>query len=189
MDVTRLLQDHVYTAILIGSLVEGETTVVLAGFAAHQGYVPWWAATLFAAVINFCWDQGYYMLGRWRGAWITARFPALRRGVERIGPHLHRHRRWVVFGVRFMYGLRTAGPLALGMARVPWRDFVLFNALGAMVWAVSFSALGYVFGRAIAVVIGQVVHYETEAVIVIAAAGLIGLAVHRLRTTRAQRRP
>lgn len=64
MDASALLQNHVYTAVVQGSLVEGETTVVLAGYAAHQGYAPWWAVALLAAATNFCLDQGYYALGR-----------------------------------------------------------------------------------------------------------------------------
>jgi len=32
-----LLADHGYLAVFIGSLLEGETILVLAGFAAHQG--------------------------------------------------------------------------------------------------------------------------------------------------------
>lgn len=187
MDVPTLLKSHVYTAIILGSVVEGETTVVLAGFAAHQGYAPWWAVTLLAALINFCWDQGYYALGRWRGDWVLARLPRLRPGVERVVPLLHRHRRWVIFGVRFMYGLRTAGPLALGLARVPWRDFVIFNALGAAVWAITFSALGYLFGRSIAAAIGEVVRYEAQAVVAILVAGLAWFAIHRLRRGRASK--
>ena len=189
MDVSALLQSHVYTAVFLGSLVEGETTVVLAGYAAHQGYASWWAVTLLAATINFCLDQGYYALGHWRGEWLLARLPQLRSGVERITPLLHRHRRWGTFGVRFMVGLRTAGPLALGMARVPWRDFVLFNGLGAVVWAAIFSALGYVFGNTIATALGVIAHYEAQAVAAIIVAGLVWFAYHRVRVARAARHP
>lgn len=189
MNVSALLQNHVYTAILLGSVVEGETTVVLAGYAAHQGYAPWWAVTLLAAVINFSLDQGYYALGRWRGDWLMTRVPRLRSGVDRVTPLLHRHRAWMIFGVRFMYGLRTAGPVALGIARIPWRDFVLFNALGATVWAAVFSALGYVFGKAIATAVGQIAHYEAQAVIVILVAGLAWFAHYRWRRAREVRTP
>jgi len=118
MDIASLLREHVYTAILLGGVIEGETAVVLAGFAAHQGYVSLWAVIVLAAVSNFCCDQGYYALGRWRGAWLLVRLPRLRPMVERMLPQLDRHRRWLIFSVRFMYGLRTVGPLALGVARV-----------------------------------------------------------------------
>ena len=186
MDFTALLHSHIYTAIVLGSLVEGETTVVLAGFAAHQGYAPWWAVTLLAATINFVWDQSLFALGRWRGDWVLGKAPRLRSGVERLSPLIHRHRRWVTFGVRFMYGLRTTGPIALGLARVPWRDFVIFNALGAAVWATVFAGLGYAFGNAIARVIGVAAHYEALAMLGILLLGVLVFGIHRWRRSRAR---
>lgn len=190
MDISALLHTHIYSAIVLGSLVEGETTVVLAGFAAHQGYAPWWAVTLLAAVINFAWDQTLFALGRWRGDWVLSKAPRLRDGVQRISPLIHRRRRRGVFGVRFMYGLRTAGPIALGLARIPWPDFLLFNALGAVVWATAFAGLGYAFGNAIARVIGVAAHYEALAVLAILLLGSMAYGIARwrrgrLRATRA----
>jgi membrane protein DedA with SNARE-associated domain len=181
LDVSGLLRDHVYTAIVLGGLVEGETTAVLAGYASHQGYVSWWAVAVLTALVNFVLDQTWFLIGRWRGEQLLARFPVLRRGVESIAPRLQRNRRWIVFSVRFMYGLRTAGPIAMGMARVPWSDFAAFNALGAAAWALVFTGLGYAFGRAIAVVIGEIAHYEMLAVGVIIIGGMAGWVWHRQR--------
>ena len=188
MDISGLLRDHVYTAIILGGLVEGETTVVLAGYAAHQCYVSWWAVVSLSALVNFVLDQTWFLLGRWRGERLLARFAFLRRGVDAITPRLHQHRRWLVFSVRFMYGLRTAGPIAMGIARVPWLDFVVFNALGSVVWAGVFTALGYAFGRTIAIVLGEIAHYEVLAVGAIVAAGLFGWLWFRHRAA-AQRGP
>jgi Uncharacterized membrane-associated protein len=48
---------------------------------------------------------------------------------------LHRGAPWAIVSVRFLYGLRIAGPVLIGMAGVaPWR-FVLYNAIGAALWA------------------------------------------------------
>ena len=60
----------------------------------------------------------------------------------------------------------------MGIARVPWLDFVVFNALGSIVWAVVFTSLGYAFGRTITVIIGEIVHYEALAVGAIVVGGL-----------------
>lgn len=173
LDIAALLREHVYTAVVIGSLFEGETTVVLAGFAAHQGYATWWSLTLLTAIVNFAWDQGWFMLGRLRGDALLGRFPSLRRALDRVRPGLDRHRRAIVFGVRFMVGLRTAGPVALGVAGVRWQEFLVFNALGATAWAVVFTTLGYLFGRAIALVLGKIEHYEARAAMAIVAAGIL----------------
>ena len=185
MDIGSLLQQHIYPAIMLGSLLEGETTVVLAGYAAHQGYAPLWAVMALTAGINLLLDLAWFWLGRRRGPQLMARFATLQRGVDKLTPRLHRHRRKAIFLVRFLYGLRTAGPIALGMARVPVREFMLFNALGAIVWAVLFASLGYAFGRVISVFLGHLLHDEQ-----LAAAGIVvvGLGVwlwrHYRRRTR-----
>jgi membrane protein DedA with SNARE-associated domain len=76
MDITSLLPEHIYPAIVLGSLAEGETTVVLAGYAAHQGYAPLSAVIALTAVVNFLLDLGWFWLGRWHGPQLLARFPA-----------------------------------------------------------------------------------------------------------------
>ncbi len=183
MDIASLLEQHIYPAIVLGSLLEGETTVVLAGYAAHQGYAPLPAVMALTAVVNFFLDLCWFWLGRWRGEQLMVRFPALRRGVDAVTPRIDQHRRTAIFVVRFLYGLRTAGPIALGMARVPAREFMFFNALGAITWAVLFAGLGFVFGRLIAVFLGRLAHYEHLAAAMIVVGGLCALLwrYHRRR--------
>lgn len=183
MDIASLLQQHIYPSIVLGSVLEGETTVVLAGYAAHQGYAPLPAVMALTAVVNFFLDLTWFWLGRWRGERLMVRFPALRRGVDAVTPRIHQHRRTAIFTVRFLYGLRTAGPIALGMARVPVREFMLFNALGAITWAVLFAGLGFAFGRVIAIFLGRLAHYEHLAAATIVVGGLCALLwrYHRQR--------
>lgn len=184
MEVATLMTDHLYTAILLGSLVEGETSAILGGYAAHQGYAPWGTVTLVVAIVNFFWDQFYFWLGFRYGDKLIRRFAALERGVARVTPMIRRRRRWIVFGVRFMYGLRTAGPLALGIARIPWREFVLFNAMGALVWGSLFTGLGYIFGSAISAVIAEAAKYEALVLVVVILAGVGHWGWHRARQAR-----
>lgn len=175
MDIGTLLQQHIYPAIVLGGVLEGETTVVLAGYAAHQGYAPLPAVVGLTALVNFLLDLSWFWLGRWRGERMVLRHAALRRAVDVVTPHVQRHRRTAVFMVRFLYGLRTAGPIALGTVGVPPRLFVLFNALGATAWAVLFAGLGFAFGRVITVFLGQLAHYEHLAAATIVVGGLCAL--------------
>lgn len=83
-----------------------------------------------------------------------------------------------------MYGLGTVGPIALGIARVSWKQFLVFNAIGALVWAVLFSSLGYVFGKAISTIIGEVSHYEMQAALAILAGGIVWFIWSHFRHAR-----
>jgi membrane protein DedA with SNARE-associated domain len=62
---------------------------------------------------------------------------------------LRRHHLPFILSVRFLYGLRIAGPIAIGMARVPWLRFLALNAIGAAIWAIVIGGAGYFFGAAL----------------------------------------
>lgn len=180
-DPASLLHHHLYLAIALGGLVEGETVVVLAGLAAHQGYAPWWAVTVFAAGVNALVDQGWFLLGRWRGPALMARFPSLGRQVEALAPRLHAHRRWLVLGLRFSYGLRVAGPVALGMARMPVAEFAWLNGPAALIWSAVFTSLGYAFGMAVIQLLERVRPYEPALVMGLGVVGALAWLVARQR--------
>jgi membrane protein DedA with SNARE-associated domain len=87
-----------------------------------------------------------------------------------------------------MYGLRTAGPIAIGMSRVSAPRFVLLNTLGALVWAVLFSVIGYAFGHSAERVLGTLRGYEKHALLALAVFGCAVGLVHWMRRARANRR-
>jgi undecaprenyl-diphosphatase len=62
-----------------------------------------------------------------------------------------RHGPKTIFLARFVTGLQTVAALFAGMARMPWRSFLIYNIAGAITWAVAYSLAGYFFGESWAV--------------------------------------
>ena len=95
---------------------------------------------------------------------------------------LNRYHAWLIVGVRFMYGLRIVGPIAIGMSQVPRWRFLGFNMLGAVLWALLIPSVGYVFGASVAAVFGSAERWAV-AVVVVVGALVWGIAawVHRRR--------
>src|SRR5262245_1845677 len=85
MDLASLLQGYGYSVVVVGTVLEGETILALAGLAAHRGYLalPWVIAA--AAAGGFLGDQIYFFVGRFYGPRVLARFPKLAPGVEGAG--------------------------------------------------------------------------------------------------------
>ena len=66
-DPIVLLQTYGYWALLIGTFLEGETIVIIAGLLAQQGYLEPWLIALCAFVGSCSSDQIMFALGRWKG--------------------------------------------------------------------------------------------------------------------------
>ena len=88
--------------------------------------------------------------------------------------------------MRFLYGFRTAGPIALGMTTLPVPVFAVANAVGAAVWAAVISAVGWFFGQAATRMLDDVQRHEGWIALAIAILGGGGVLAYRiyLRRTR-----
>ena len=176
MTLTQLVADYGYLAVFAGALFEGETVLLLAGFAAHQGYLsfPW------IVLIAFCGgtlgDQLWFFMGRRYGAALLKRFPQLTPATQQVNRLMLRFQVGVIIGVRFMYGLRIAGPIALGMSDVPAWRFILFNLIGAALWALLVGGAGYLFGQTLHWLFADIRRYEEGVLLVIIGVGvMVGL--------------
>ena len=156
--------------------------LVLAGFAAHLGYLslPWVMAT--AAMAGFCGDQVAFFAGRRWGPRLLAWSPRLAAAQPYVAEKLRRHATWMVFVLRFAVGFRIASPIVIGASGLPAWRFTLPNAAGAIVWAILIGGAGYVFGAAFTRSLEHAKRYEEVAFAVLAA---IVIALVWLRAGRA----
>ncbi|MBI5753394.1 MAG: DedA family protein [Hydrogenophilales bacterium] len=160
MSLSGLIADYGYVALFAGALLEGETLLILAGFAAHQGYLQLHWVIGIALLGGFLGDQFYFWLGRRHGARVLSRFPRLAPIFECANALIERYHEALIVGIRFLYGLRTVGPLAFGMSAVQAWRFMLFNALGATIWAVGIGGAGYLFGHALELLLDDLKRIE-----------------------------
>ena len=184
MSLESIIETYGYWALLVGTFLEGETILVLGGFAAHRGYLtlPW--VILAAFIGSLCGDQLFFYLGRRHSAFILARFPQWKVSIEKVQGLLERFRTPFILVFRFLYGLRLPAPFAIGMTSVPFKEFVLLNMVGAAVWAILVGVGGYLFGNALEIVIGDVKHYEFEAFGLILLAGATLWIIHFYRSRK-----
>ncbi|MBI2313642.1 MAG: DedA family protein [Betaproteobacteria bacterium] len=185
MTLQQLVETYGYWVVLAGAFLEGETVLVLAGVAVRLGYLsfPWVAALAFAGA--FAGDQLYFWLGRRYGDRLLARFPPAAAAMERVKPHLERHGTLFILVMRFIYGVRIAGPVGLGMSAVPGPRYLWLNAVAAVFWSVVVVAAGYLFAQAVEQVLADLRRIEELLFVAIAAAGVM---VWVLRRRRARRR-
>jgi len=184
-----LIEEHGYWVTFVGALLEGETILALAGLAAQRGYLHLPALAMLGAIGGFVGDQIYFVVGRRAGARLLERFPRFRPRAARVAAMIERHPELAVIGVRFLYGLRTIGPAAIGMSGVAWWHFALLNAIGASIWSVCWVSAGYLLGETVEMMLGNLRHVEHVLFAVAAIVALAATIVLRWRRRNASREP
>lgn len=159
MDFQTLIKDYGYWAVLIGTFLEGETILILAGVAAQCGSLELPIVMICAFAGSSCGDQLYYFIGRWKGKALLDRFPRWRLAAGKVAVHVRRHQNFIILTFRFFYGLRNVTPFVLGISHVPVPRFVILNLIGACVWAVSFASIGFMLGEAHERILGKGYHW------------------------------
>lgn len=154
--IFSLIQEYGYAFVFLFTLLEGETVLALAGFAAYQGYLNIWYVIAVAIVGAVAGDQAFFYFGRYKGRQFLEARPKYRERLKRIHLIIERHQNLLIFGSRFMYGFRTIIPIAIGTTKVSGIKFLLLNVLGAIIWGIFFGLGGYAFGSAIESFIGNV---------------------------------
>jgi membrane protein DedA with SNARE-associated domain len=181
LSLTAAVARYGYFAVAVGAILEGESVLLAAGVAAHQGLLDLRIVMVVAAIASTLGDQTYFQIGRRWGGLLLDRFPPLARRGPQVHTLLNRYHTSLILGIRFMIGLRIAGPLMMGWARVdPWR-FAGLNTLGAVVWAVLVASVGYGLGNAWASLAD---HPYGRALLLLMLLALAGLAMYRWRRAR-----
>jgi membrane protein DedA with SNARE-associated domain len=192
IDFLKHIIDHYgYLALFIGTFLEGETILLLAGFAAHS---PDFHLDLFWVIVvafagSLSGDQTAFFVGRYWGKKLMLRNEKWRSRAERVHAMLRKYHEILILSFRFFYGLRNLTPFVLGSSDIHARKFFLLNAVGAAVWAVVFALVGYAFGSLLENVLIKLidnVHHVEMAVLGLAV--LLALAVWLRKLLRRRKR-
>jgi membrane protein DedA with SNARE-associated domain len=189
VDVLQFLQhvvsEYGYWALLIGTFLEGETILLVAGFLAHGGTLDLSLCILAAFVGSLSGDQAAFYVGRWKGRQFVEKRPAWKCRVDRVHQMLERFHEALILTFRFFYGLRNLTPFILGTTDISGLKFFLLNAVGAAVWAVAFGFAGYFFGTLVTTVLKDVHHIEMIILVVVGVALCLAWFLRRRKRRKA----
>lgn len=138
--------------LLIGFFLPGDTLLFTAGFLASQGVVGLDIAILcavcgIAAAVGPL--VGYWYGNLWGPRLFNREDSLLFRKQHLVRAHefYERHGGKALILARFMPIVRTFAPVVAGMASMNYGRFVFFTVIGALVWGVGLTLLGFYLGN------------------------------------------
>ncbi|TAN47538.1 MAG: DedA family protein [Methylococcaceae bacterium] len=160
MNFHEIIAQYGYAALFIGTFLEGETILLIAGYLAHEGDLNLGWAILAAFLGTFAGDQTFFFLGRIKGIQFLEKRENWQSKSQKAFDLLHRHQVPVILGFRFLYGIRNVTPFVIGASGLRPLRFFILNMLGAATWAISFGILGYQFGYLAELLLNNAKKYE-----------------------------
>jgi membrane protein DedA with SNARE-associated domain len=138
------------SAAFLGLLIPGESIMLASGFFAHQGLLELDAVIVVGIVGAILGDNIGYQLGSHLGReWLLrhgTRFGLKPKRLDKAETFFARHGAKAVFFGRFVGFARALVPFLAGASRMSYRQFIVYNAIGAVLWTLACVLLGYFLG-------------------------------------------
>jgi membrane protein DedA with SNARE-associated domain len=166
LTVIPFIETYGYLAVFAGAVFEGESIVLLGGLSSHEMYLSFPLVVAFATLGAITGDWTFYLLGKYRREALLKRFPNLEKLTKTPINLIERKPRLISFAMRFMYGFRHIVPFSIGASKVPTHKFLLWNGLGAVLWATTFTIGGYIAGNILEEILGDIRRYEFRIIVV-----------------------
>ncbi len=172
------LQIHGYWVLFIGTFLEGEAILIMAGFLAFQGYLDVRGVIMTSFAGSFLGDQFYFYLGRAKGKTLLRRFHSIARKFREALRLIEKYGVLVAFLSRYTYGFRIVLPIILGITNLAPRTFMWINLASALSWAIVFSLAGFLFGKSASLFLDDVGKHEHYLMLALAGFIMAAWLVH-----------
>lgn len=147
--VVLFIKNWGYLAILIGSMIEGESIILTASFLASQGYWPITSVMSIVFCGTFITDQALFFLGRFLGPKLFYKFPRFLQSSKKALNLLNRWNTLYILSFRFIYGIRVISSVVIGASGVGAIRFIILNFIAAAIWTIISCSAGYFLGETV----------------------------------------
>jgi membrane protein DedA with SNARE-associated domain len=182
--VHELLSHFGYPAVFLGTVLEGETFILLGGFLSHRGYLRLGPVILLAAFGAFSGDVVYFFLGRRYGRSLLEKNQRSREMLPWLESWMHRYQVLWIFGMRYLYGIRWLAAALAGSSGMNLLRFAVLSLPACLLWASVVGLLGYAAGEMVGRLLEDVKRYELIVLAVLALVVLVYALVARHEENR-----
>lgn len=143
------MQSYGYAILFFWSILEGESGLVMAGLLSHTGDMNLFLAIFIAGLGGFAGDQLYFYIGRFNKSYVHRKLKQQRRKLALAHLLLKKHGWPIIFVQRYLYGLRTIIPIAIGLTGYSAQKYAFINLIAAWCWAALIILPVWFFGDTI----------------------------------------
>ena len=196
--MTSFLTHAGYLALIIFAFIEAccipissEITFGFAGVLAYQGHLNLALVIVIGSLAELAGSSLAYGLGRKGGRGAVERWRRYllmtRKDVERAEGFFAGRGAWSVSLARVIPLVRAFAGLVAGLVEVPATPFLIFNAIGTVVWAAALSCLGYAVGSDWDKV-SKTFSHASDALAGLVILALVALILHKWHQVRKERK-
>lgn len=142
-DISGTLITYGYIALFFYSLGGGFIALIAAAALSYAGKMDLWLAMGVAFVANFLGDMLLVYMARYNKSVIKPYLQKHRRKLAYSHLLMKKYGSSIIIFKKFIYGLKTLVPVAIGFTRYDFRKFAFLNLIAAAIWTLAFGFGGY----------------------------------------------
>ncbi|MEA3373752.1 MAG: DedA family protein [Campylobacterota bacterium] len=148
-DMFSNLATYGYIVVFLYSLGGGFVALMAAGVLSYAGKMDLATSMAIAFVANAIGDSLLFYMGRYHKRDIMGYMHKHKRKLALSHLLMKKYGSWVIIFQKFVYGIKTLIPIAIGLTRYDFTKFNILNAIAAVIWTVVVGYGSYLAGDAL----------------------------------------
>jgi len=136
----ELIKDWGYLALFLYSFGGGFLGLAIAGVLSFSGELNIYISVVVAGLSNFLGSQFLFFIARKNKNYAKDMMKKYGRKIALAHLLMKKYGSFAIFVQKYIYGIKTLIPLAIGITKYSATKFAFFNALATILWA---SIIGY----------------------------------------------
>jgi membrane protein DedA with SNARE-associated domain len=143
----NFIQEWGYIALFLYSFGGGMLALAIAGVFSFTGDLNIVYVIIVAVVSNFIGDQFLFLVAKNNKTYAKRIMVKYKRKLALAHLMMKRYGYIVIFLQKYIYGVKTLVPLAMGLTKYDTKKFIFFNILASIVWGLVVGVSSYMLGE------------------------------------------
>ena len=156
------IHDWGYIALFLYSFGGGMLAIAIAGVFASSGELDITYVLIVATIANFIGDQFLFTIARNNKAYAKQMMQKHKRKIALAHLMMRKYGSWAILFQKYIYGIKTLIPLAIGLTKFDGKKFMLFNFIGTVIWSLVIGISAYFIG---AIFLSSIEEFKTYGVV------------------------